>query len=50
MYNNMAAPAAAGGILAITGGNFVWAVLAAFAMIALGSALARIVPRKTVTR
>jgi hypothetical protein len=51
MYNNLTAPVAAGvaggGTLAMTGGSLdvLWAVLAAFAMLALGLALVRIAPR-----
>lgn len=48
MYNNAAAPAAAGagsGALAMTGAaDLVWMGLAAFALVALGTAIKRIVP------
>ena len=49
MYNNPSAPLAAGGtgsVLAYTGFNSVWVALAAFALIAVGIAVMRIVPRK----
>jgi len=48
MYNNVAAPAMAGsgaGMLATTGTIAFWYFLAAFALIAAGTALWRIVPR-----
>ncbi|MGB3184772.1 MAG: hypothetical protein WBG36_17610 [Ornithinimicrobium sp.] len=46
MYNNPSAPLAAGGTgaLAMTGFNSVWLILAAFAFLALGTALMRIAP------
>jgi hypothetical protein len=48
MYNNATAPAAAGitgGTLALTGaGDVLWLGLGAFAMVALGVAIKRIVP------
>lgn len=48
MYNNPAAPGAAGlgaGTLAMTGADdLFWLALAAFAMVALGIAIKRIVP------
>lgn len=48
MYDNPAAPAAAGmasGTLALTGaGDLYWLALAAFALLALGLAIKRIVP------
>lgn len=48
MYNNTMAPAAAGitgGTLALTGaGDVLWLGLGAFAMVALGVAIKRIVP------
>jgi len=48
MYNNSMAPAAAGitgGTLALTGaGDLLWLGLGAFAMVALGMAVKRIVP------
>lgn len=48
MYNNTMAPAAAGitgGTLALTGaGDLLWLGLGAFAMVALGMAVKRIVP------
>jgi hypothetical protein len=49
MYNNPSASLAAGGtgsVLAYTGFNSLWVALAAFAVIAVGTALLRIVPRK----
>ena len=49
MYDNPSAPMAAGGtgsVLAYTGFNSVWIALAAFAFLAVGTALLRIVPRK----
>ncbi|WP_200891052.1 hypothetical protein [Arthrobacter sp. SPG23] len=50
MYSNPAAPAAAGvgaGTLAVTGaGDLFWFALAAFALLALGLAIKRIVPVK----
>ncbi len=49
MYDNPSAPMAAGGtgsVLAYTGFNSVWLALAAFALLAVGTALLRIVPRK----
>jgi hypothetical protein len=47
MYNNAGA-AAGGGGLALTGltGNFMWLFLAAFALIVMGMALLRTVPRR----
>ncbi len=48
MYNNMSSTALAatgGGVIA--GANGVWWLLAAFALIAAGSALMRVVPRST---
>lgn len=45
MYHNAAAPFA-GGALATTGFNSLWYGLAAFALIAAGAALLRIVPRR----
>ena len=47
MYNNAGAVGAGGG-LAMTGltGSFVWMFLAAFALMALGIALWRTVPRR----
>ncbi|MGB3763865.1 MAG: hypothetical protein WA966_11640 [Ornithinimicrobium sp.] len=46
MYNNPSAPLAAGGTgaLAMTGFNSVWLILAAFAFLAVGTALMRITP------
>jgi hypothetical protein len=48
MYNNPAVPAAAGagsGTLAMTGaGDVFWVALAAFALLALGLAIKRIIP------
>lgn len=50
MYNNptsvIAAGATGAGALAYTGANVLWTVLAGFAFIAAGSALARVVPRR----
>lgn len=49
MYNDVSAPLAAGtsgGMLAVTGTSSLWLGLAAFAMLALGTALLRIGPRK----
>jgi hypothetical protein len=49
MYDNPSGPLAAGGTgsaLAYTGLDSVWLALAAFAFIAVGTALMRIVPRK----
>jgi hypothetical protein len=49
VYNNPSAPLAAGGaggVLAWTGFDSLWFALAAFAMLAVGTALLRIVPRK----
>jgi hypothetical protein len=49
MYDNPSAPLAAGGsgsVLAYTGFESLWLALAAFALIAVGTALMRIVPRK----
>lgn len=47
MYNNTAAVGASGG-LAMTGltGNLLWLFLSAFALIALGLAVLRTVPRR----
>ena len=48
MYDNPSASLAAGGsgsVLAYTGFNSLWLALAAFALIAVGTALLRIVPR-----
>ena len=47
MYNN-AAPTAAGSGLAMTGmtGNLLWLFLAAFALVAMGLAILRTVPRR----
>lgn len=36
---------ATGGMLAITGANTVWVVLSGFAMVALGAAILRIIPK-----
>ena len=49
MYDNPSAPLAAGGtgsVLAYTGSESIWIALAAFAFIAVGTAILRIVPRK----
>jgi hypothetical protein len=49
VYDNPSAPLAAGGtgsVLAYTGFGSIWLALAAFALIAVGTALLRIVPRK----
>lgn len=47
MYNNPSAPLAAGGTgaLAMTGFEAVWLVLAAFALLALGTAIVRMAPK-----
>jgi hypothetical protein len=47
MYNNAASTAAGGG-LAMTGvtGNLLWLFLAAFALVAMGMAILRTVPRR----
>ncbi|MGB3829697.1 MAG: hypothetical protein WA962_13065 [Ornithinimicrobium sp.] len=49
MYNNPSAPLAAGGTgaLAMTGFNSLWLILAAFAFLAVGTALMRIAPIRT---
>lgn len=47
MYNNPVAPSLAMTGLALTGGNVFWWFLAAFALIAAGTAIMRIVPRRT---
>ncbi|MEP7034626.1 MAG: hypothetical protein ABI662_09925 [Dermatophilaceae bacterium] len=48
MYNNPTSVVAAGsaGTLAFTGATTIWFALAGFALIAAGTALARIVPRR----
>ncbi|MGD6980393.1 MULTISPECIES: hypothetical protein [Citricoccus] len=51
MYDNPSVPMAAGlaagtGGLAMTGADVFWFVLAAFALLALGMAILRIVPRR----
>ena len=49
MYDNPSASLAAGGtgsVLAYTGFDSLWLALAAFAVIAIGTALMRIVPRR----
>jgi hypothetical protein len=48
MYNNAGATAVGGGGLAMTGvtGNVLWLFLAGFALIALGLALIRTLPRR----
>lgn len=46
MYNNATLAATGGGAL-IAGVNGIWWVMGAFALIAAGAALMRIVPRKT---
>ena len=49
LYDNPSAPLAAGGtggVLAYTGLDSLWWALAAFALIATGTALMRMVPRK----
>ena len=48
MYNNGAAPTIAGGGLAMTGltDNLLWLFLAAFALVAMGLAILRTVPRR----
>lgn len=45
MYNNPAVPATAGSTLAFTGSNSVWLALGAFALIAAGMAIIRILPK-----
>ena len=47
MYSNPSPAIAAGavGTLALTGANPVWTILAGFALLAAGSAIARIAPR-----
>ncbi len=50
MYNNVTSAAAtgtaaSGGALAATGASVLWLVLGAFALVAVGTAIARIVPR-----
>lgn len=47
MYSNPSPAIAAGavGTLAFTGANPVWTILAGFALLAAGSAIARIAPR-----
>lgn len=45
MNYNTATPPLAGGTLAFTGTNSIWLALAAFALIAAGSAMMRIVPK-----
>lgn len=49
MYNNPTPVMAAGtaGTLAFTGANVVWSVLAGFALIAAGSAINRMRPRRS---
>ncbi|MGV1009265.1 MAG: hypothetical protein ACOYBY_11750 [Dermatophilaceae bacterium] len=46
MNYNTATPPVVGGTLAFTGSNSVWLGLAAFALIAAGSAMMRIVPKR----
>lgn len=49
LYDNPSAPMAAGGtggVLAYTGFESLWWALAAFALLAAGTALMRIVPRR----
>lgn len=50
MYNNPSGPAAgaagSGAALAATGASFMWFALAGFALLAVGMALYRIVPKK----
>lgn len=47
MYNNPSAPLAAGGTgaLAMTGFEGLWFILAAFALLALGTAVMRMAPK-----
>ncbi len=52
MYNNVSSAAgtgaaASGGALALTGASVLWLLLGAFALIAVGTAIARIVPRRS---
>ncbi len=49
MYNNgtpAIGGAATGGVLASTGASVLWIVLASFAVIAVGAAILRVIPRK----
>ncbi|WP_165492057.1 hypothetical protein [Egibacter rhizosphaerae] len=47
MYQTIGAPAAAGiGALAYTGSDLLWLAVGAFALIAAGSAVLRIIPRR----
>lgn len=49
MYNNISSSAGAGtgaGVLAATGADSLWLGLAAFALVAAGTAIMRIVPRR----
>ena len=45
MNYNTATPPVVGGTLAFTGTNSLWLALAAFALIAAGSAMLRVLPR-----
>tara|TARA_B100000378_G_scaffold275130_1_gene270640 strand:+ start:1084 stop:1245 length:162 start_codon:yes stop_codon:yes gene_type:complete len=47
MYNTNSALAVTGGGAMVAGANGIWWLLAAFALLAAGSALMRIVPRRT---
>lgn len=46
MNYNSATPPVVGGTLAFTGSNSLWLALAAFALIAAGSAMMRVVPKR----
>jgi hypothetical protein len=46
MYNNVL-PASGAGVLAFTGSSSLWYGLAAFALLAAGTAILRILPRRT---
>jgi hypothetical protein len=46
MYNNVL-PASGAGVLAFTGSSSLWYGLAAFALLAAGTAILRILPKKS---
>jgi hypothetical protein len=46
MYNNVL-PASGAGVLALTGSSSLWYGLAAFALLAAGTAILRILPKKS---
>jgi len=50
MNYNSATPPVVGGTLAFTGTNSVWLGLAAFALIAAGSAMTRVLPKRRSAR